>query len=90
MTTKGNVTFFNRNALARTEAELRLMASAAIIGDSNQPVKGSSIATLSELLHVHSKGQRNRHRKQAVTLIARLVAQQAVQFHSVAGSEVAT
>ena len=30
----------NRNALAITETELRLMASAAIIGDSSQPVTG--------------------------------------------------
>lgn len=30
----------SRNALPITEAELRLIASAAIIGDSSQPVKG--------------------------------------------------
>ena len=31
-----------RSALLITEAELRLIASAAIIGDSSQPVKGNS------------------------------------------------
>lgn len=31
---------FNLNALAITEAELRLIANAAIIGESNQPVNG--------------------------------------------------
>lgn len=30
----------SRNALPITEAELRLIASAAIMGDSNHPVKG--------------------------------------------------
>ena len=33
-------TRFNRNALNTTDAELKLIASAAIIGDSNQPVNG--------------------------------------------------
>ena len=32
----------SRKALVITEAELRLIASAAIIGDSNQPVNGNS------------------------------------------------
>ena len=32
--------YLKRNAFVITEAELRLIASAAIIGDSNQPVKG--------------------------------------------------
>ena len=31
---------FNRSALNTTDAELRLIASAAIIGDSSQPVSG--------------------------------------------------
>ena len=35
-------TRFNRNALNTTDAELRLIASAAIIGDSNQPANGYS------------------------------------------------
>jgi len=30
----------NRSALPITDAELRLMANAAIIGDNSQPVKG--------------------------------------------------
>ena len=30
----------NRSALKVTDAELKLMASAAIMGDNNQPVKG--------------------------------------------------
>ena len=32
----------NRNALEITEAELKLIARAAIIGDNNQPVNGNS------------------------------------------------
>lgn len=35
-------TLRSRSAFAITEAELRLIASAAIIGDSNQPVSGYS------------------------------------------------
>ena len=32
--------FFNRNAFAITETELKLIAKAAIIGDSNNPKTG--------------------------------------------------
>ena len=35
-----NLLLRSRNALKITDAELRLMASAAINGDSNQPVMG--------------------------------------------------
>ena len=36
------VVTLRRKALLMTETELRLMASAAIIGDSNQPVNGNN------------------------------------------------